>query len=131
LDPSGLDAWFVNTATTSRGRGDAEAGTDRPTETFLCGECGQNVSVASRGEHTDWHFARSLQREDDAAEAAAAAVAAAAAARSGGSGGGGGGGGGRGVGGGRGGSYRSGGGGGGGKGGSGGRGLHSFKLSRV
>lgn len=43
--------------------------------TYLCLECGRVVPKATRTEHDDWHFARSLQREDTLLAPSAAAAA--------------------------------------------------------
>lgn len=42
--------------------------------TYLCLECGRVVPKATRTEHDDWHFARSLQREDTLLAPSAAAA---------------------------------------------------------
>ena len=62
--------------------------------TYLCLECGRNVPVAARAEHSDWHFARTLQREDSDVSTAARSNAGGVRGGGGRSGGGGGGGGG-------------------------------------
>lgn len=49
-----------------------KAAGDSASATYLCLECGRNVSVTIRAEHDDWHFARTLQREDSAPAASSA-----------------------------------------------------------
>ena len=38
--------------------------TEQAADGVACSECGRRIAVAEAGTHADWHFARSLQREE-------------------------------------------------------------------